>query len=120
MIDVCMICGKRLADCETIWAVEGSLYCSAECGTKATECFNDLAEEINPVDIGLSKNYTVVIEETLVTTIQVRAATKEEAEQQVINEYNSGELIVNESELQTVRATILDEEDQLTDAWFEL
>lgn len=50
----CAVCGKNLADCETIIAA-GLLYCSKICAGKA---MNDvqiehLAEELNPKDIGL-------------------------------------------------------------------
>ena len=61
----CDVCGKDLAECETIWAAEGSLYCSRKCGIQdymlvkdsetqyAAELFSFVAEELNPKDIGI-------------------------------------------------------------------
>lgn len=53
--DVCSVCGKELARRKTIWAVEGSLYCSRKC---VKHNYTDLqiaeiAEEVNPIDIGI-------------------------------------------------------------------
>lgn len=50
----CAVCGKNLADCETIIAA-GLLYCSMVCASKAlpNERIEHLAEELNPKDIGL-------------------------------------------------------------------
>lgn len=54
----CKACGKELRTCGTIYAAEGILYCSRECGRRDFEteqpyCFDDIAEEINPRDMGL-------------------------------------------------------------------
>lgn len=61
----CDVCGKDLAECETIWAAEGSMYCSRKCGIQdytlvkdsdtqyAAELFSFVAEELNPKDIGI-------------------------------------------------------------------
>ena len=60
----CKTCSKDLATCSTIWAADGYLYCSSECGIKdftlhehdvehAEAIFNMCAEEINPRDIGI-------------------------------------------------------------------
>lgn len=52
--DICATCDIILGTCDTIWAAEGSLYCSAECGVHdAVKRFYAYAEEINPQDIGL-------------------------------------------------------------------
>lgn len=60
--DMCAACGTDLATCETIWAAEGILYCSRECGIHdfkvhygddAERHFDEVAEEINPRDIGI-------------------------------------------------------------------
>lgn len=58
---MCGACDKDLAKCDTIWAAEGRLYCSRECGIhdynvtheNAEEYFDSVAEEISPSDIGL-------------------------------------------------------------------
>ena len=58
---MCGACDKDLAKCETIWAAEGTLYCSRECGIhdykvahkNAEEYFDSVAEEITPNEIGL-------------------------------------------------------------------
>lgn len=56
---MCAACDIDLATCDTIWAAEGTLYCSRECGVHdyqhVAQCFDDVAEEINPTDIGLTK-----------------------------------------------------------------
>lgn len=52
----CDTCHDDLADHETIWAVEGKLYCSPMCGIKvygSSEAFYSVAEEILPEEIGL-------------------------------------------------------------------
>lgn len=57
----CRNCGKDLATCETIIAVEGELYCSRECGKQYcsrdplndTKLFDAYAEEVTPAEIGL-------------------------------------------------------------------
>lgn len=60
--DICTICDIDLATCNTIWAAEGNLYCSRECGIHdfmsvygedAEEYFDQVAEEISPEDIGI-------------------------------------------------------------------
>ena len=59
--DICASCGRDLATCDIIWAAEGALYCSAECGihdyetinVDAERIFYAYAEEINPQDIGI-------------------------------------------------------------------
>lgn len=61
--ELCDVCSKDLASCETIWAAGGRLYCSHKCGVKdytvgkdvehAEHVFNMVAEEITPADIGL-------------------------------------------------------------------
>lgn len=54
---MCASCDIDLATCDTIWAAKGILYCSRDCGIqdyKNTELsFDELAEELNPRDIGL-------------------------------------------------------------------
>ena len=59
---MCATCNTDLATCETIWAAEGILYCSRECGMydfkyaygdDAERHFDEVAEEINPRDIGI-------------------------------------------------------------------
>lgn len=60
--DMCAACDTDLATCETIWAAEGILYCSRECGihdfsvdyTDAEGHFDAVAEEINPTDVGIT------------------------------------------------------------------
>ena len=63
--DMCAACDIDLATCETIWAAEGALYCSRECGIhgfkvaygdEAEKHFDEVAEEINPHDIGIGKD----------------------------------------------------------------
>jgi hypothetical protein len=60
--NMCVACYTDLATCETIWAAEGLLYCSRECGIydfkyaygdDAERHFDEVAEEINPRDIGI-------------------------------------------------------------------
>jgi len=61
--DMCAACDIDLGTCDTIWAAGGILYCSRECGEydysmisneeDAKQLFDEEAEEINPVDIGL-------------------------------------------------------------------
>lgn len=62
-VDMCAACDIDLATCDTIWAAEGALYCSRECGIEdfkhkygddAERCFNDVAEEVTPEDIGIT------------------------------------------------------------------
>jgi len=64
--DMCAACHIDLATCETIWAAEGALYCSRECGVHdfkvaygdgAEKHFDEVAEEINPRDIGIGTDY---------------------------------------------------------------
>ena len=64
--NVCAACDTDLATCETIWAAEGILYCSRECGIHdfkyaygddAEKHFDEVAEEINPRDIGIGTDY---------------------------------------------------------------
>jgi endogenous inhibitor of DNA gyrase (YacG/DUF329 family) len=61
----CCDCGKDLAKCDVIYAAEGRLYCSRECGMRhysnvesdPAQCeilFDSLAEEITPTEIGLA------------------------------------------------------------------
>lgn len=64
---MCAACDIDLATCDIIFAAEGTLYCSRECGChdfqymnnftvdEATKYFDEVAEEINPTDIGLTK-----------------------------------------------------------------
>ena len=63
--DMCAACDIDLGTCNTIWAAGGGLYCSRECGEhdysmmsnisteEAKQLFDEEAEEINPVDIGI-------------------------------------------------------------------
>lgn len=59
--DMCATCDIDLGTCDTIWAAEGALYCSVECGINdyetthvdAEKRFYAYAEEINPQDIGI-------------------------------------------------------------------
>ena len=62
-VDMCAACDIDLATCDTIWAAEGTLYCSRECGIEdfkhmygddAERYFNDVAEEVTPEDIGIT------------------------------------------------------------------
>ena len=62
-VDMCTACDIDLATCDTIWAAEGTLYCCRECGIEdfkhkygddAERCFNDVAEEVTPEDIGMT------------------------------------------------------------------
>lgn len=55
-IDTCHVCGKALAECETIFAAEGALYCSEDCCRTiyTADEFAYMAEEISPSDIGLT------------------------------------------------------------------
>ena len=64
--DMCAACDTDLATCDTIWAAEGILYCSRECGihdfkaqygADAEKHFDEVAEEINPRDIGIGTDY---------------------------------------------------------------
>lgn len=59
---MCAACDIDLGTCKTIWAAEGALYCSRDCGIhdfkvtygdNAEQHFDDVAEEINPQDIGI-------------------------------------------------------------------
>lgn len=52
-IDVCAMCGRVLAECETIWAAEGELFCCEECGRHGVDNFDDVSEEVVPADIGI-------------------------------------------------------------------
>ena len=61
---LCPMCSKDLADCKTIFAAEGTLYCSRTCGIydfkpsqgeEAEAYFDSVAEEIVPADIGIVK-----------------------------------------------------------------
>lgn len=60
----CKVCNKDLATCETIFAAEGNMYCSRECGVHdyaltdgdlpyASGIFDSVAEELTPDEIGL-------------------------------------------------------------------
>lgn len=85
MNDICKICGKELAGCDTIWAAKGKLFCSRTCGVEALgEQFDDFAEEINPVDIGLVRevNSTLTTGQRRIAEIICRrdGCTFEEAE----------------------------------------
>lgn len=66
--DICAACGDiDLGTCDTIWAAEGKLYCSKDCGIldytfsenrtykSAKQLFSEVAEEINPQDIGIAR-----------------------------------------------------------------
>ena len=64
--DMCAACDTDLATCDTIWAAVGILYCSRECGihdfkaqygADAEKHFDEVAEEINPRDIGIGTDY---------------------------------------------------------------
>ena len=64
--DMCAACDTDLATCDTIGAAEGILYCSRECGVHdfkvqygddAEKHFDEVAEEINPRDIGIGTDY---------------------------------------------------------------
>ena len=59
---MCAACDIDLATCDTIWAAEGILYCSRDCGIHdfkseygddAEKHFDEVSEEINPRDIGI-------------------------------------------------------------------
>ena len=65
----CNACTRHLGACHTIFAVEGILYCSADCATKdlrdkygleAVTKFQQLHEEVNPQDIGIEPVNKVV------------------------------------------------------------
>lgn len=54
----CVTCKKDLASCRTIFAAEGMLFCSRECGIlkysiNAMNWFDVIAEELTPAAIGL-------------------------------------------------------------------
>lgn len=52
----CSKCQANLEKCETIWAAMGFLFCSSSCGEQhfgSKQTFEELAEEINPRDIGI-------------------------------------------------------------------
>lgn len=63
----CAVCKQDLARCNSLWAAEGKLYCSRECGIRdyslttdddlgyAEEIFDGVAEELMPEDIGLTR-----------------------------------------------------------------
>lgn len=60
--DTCYMCGKKLASCDTIYAAEGALYCSRECGIQHFESaygsvaerhFDNVMEEVTPAEIGI-------------------------------------------------------------------
>lgn len=63
----CAVCKQDLAKCNSIWAAEGKMYCSRECGIRdyslttsddlgyAEEIFDGVAEELLPEDIGLTR-----------------------------------------------------------------
>jgi hypothetical protein len=60
--DMCAACDVDLATCDTIFVADSRMYCSRDCGIhdfkvtygdKAEQCFDDVAEEINPKDIGI-------------------------------------------------------------------
>lgn len=62
--DMCAACDIDLATCDTIWAAEGTLYCSRECGIhdyrvvygdNAEQHFDEVAEEIVPSQIGICR-----------------------------------------------------------------
>ena len=65
--DMCAACDIDLGTCNTIWAAEGALYCSAECGihdyetthVDAEKRFYAYAEEVNPTDIGIDRRRIV-------------------------------------------------------------
>lgn len=56
---MCAACDTDLATCSTIYAAEGILYCSKECGredwqhAKSELNFDDIVEEVQPQDIGI-------------------------------------------------------------------
>lgn len=79
-VDMCAACDIDLATCDTIWSAEGTLYCSRECGIEdfkhkygddAERCFNDVAEEVTPEEIGITSTevFTAYSEEHDITTI---------------------------------------------------
>lgn len=58
----CRMCGASLSTLETVFAAEGALYCSANCGrlhfmsTHNADVgyeFEDIVEEVQAIDIGL-------------------------------------------------------------------
>lgn len=88
MLDVCPMCGGVLAVQDTIQSVKGTLYCSkkcavaglmseanmlsyADCKTYAQLGFDAYAEEITPVDAGITKEevFTAYSEDADMTTI---------------------------------------------------
>ena len=61
---MCAACDIDLASCDTVWAAEGTLYCSRECGIHdfkvaydkdAERHFDEVAEEVSTIDIGLKE-----------------------------------------------------------------
>lgn len=61
-VDKCGVCRADLSACDTIFAAEGSLYCSRDCGihdfenkygSAAERHFDDVSEEIQPMDAGI-------------------------------------------------------------------
>lgn len=57
----CNVCGKDLAKCEIIFAAEGTLLCSRNCGMRIFDegHFDEVAEEITPDDIGIKPIVTM-------------------------------------------------------------
>lgn len=53
MKDLCKVCNVNLGTKSTIFAAYGELYCSETCGLKAVPDFEDVKEELNPIDIGI-------------------------------------------------------------------
>lgn len=63
----CAACDKLLSECETIFAAEGHLYCSRDCGihdfkvaydNEAADRFDESCEELTPQEIGITKYMT--------------------------------------------------------------
>lgn len=88
IVDVCPICGQVLAIQDTLQAVKGTLYCSKKCAvaglmseantlpfedckTYAQLGFDAYAEEITPIDAGITKEevFTAYSEDADMTTI---------------------------------------------------
>lgn len=71
MTDVCMLCGEQF-NTDEVHAVEGMLFCSKACAlghkvfigadmAEAAQWYEDYAEIVNPVDIGIETKYSCKI-----------------------------------------------------------
>ncbi len=100
-MNACAHCNKNLALLETIHTVDGQLFCSKGCAIDhltneiiinakeaATEAYNDTAEVVTPVDIGLiyEKQWVAYDEDNDVTTIFLSRYLDEECTETISTE----------------------------------